>query len=209
MEMAWLLIGIIVVTGSFLLPGTDDVWRSLDAAGIAAGLYLISLTGFATRKPIPRGSRMALWCLLAVTGTGIVLCWSGASKSSSSQKENLLRTHGSISRTIMVDEMPSILLKVLETYYRQSRRGGRPIGQIFRASYPAGSPGSNIHAPFNPDDSLMIYVSAASDKEIRLVGQEMYVKGRNPEFRNYNGRVGMVQAKAILTDEGVGYESEN
>jgi hypothetical protein len=48
-----------------------------------------------------------------------------------------------------------------------------------------------------------------TDTEIVLVGQEMRVHGRNPAFVNFNGRIGMVQQRAVLTEEGVRYESEN
>ena len=53
------------------------------------------------------------------------------------------------------------------------------------------------------------FIAAVSDHEIVLVGQEMYVNGRDPGFKNYDGKTGMLQARATLTEKGLKYESEN
>jgi hypothetical protein len=44
---------------------------------------------------------------------------------------------------------------------------------------------------------------------IELLSQETYVKGRDPQFKNHNGQVGMIQEKIILTEKGITYVPEN
>lgn len=197
------------MTGAFFASSGDNIWAPLDFAGIAAALYLIALAGFTTRAPFPRLTRLAVWFCLLLTGTGVFFCWRAAERRSEGQRDRLVEVHSAVSRSMMVDEMPSILLRVMKAYYTEPIERRRSLGATFRDMYPSAQPGVNMHAPYTTVDSLIVCVSALSDTGVVLVGQEAYVRGRNPAFRNYTGRVGMVQAKALLTSEGVRYESEN
>jgi hypothetical protein len=209
MGILWIVAGVIVVSAAFFLPSGGDVWTSLDAAGVAAALYLVALVAFATRYPFPRWSRAAAWFLFLLTGAGVFTCWREAEGRARMQVKGFREIRGSISRSVMVDVMPSMLLKVMNAYYAEPADRRQSLGEIFRETYPSANPGVNMHVPFSSEDSLMVSVSSLSDTAISLVGQEAYVPGRDPAFKNSNGKNGMVQARAVLTKEGVRYEAEN
>jgi len=209
MGTVWIISGIVAVAASFFLAGGDDVWRSLDAAGIATVLYLFALVGFAMRRPFGIRTRVFTWCALLVVGTGVYLDWSGMSETAHRQKESLLKIRGTVSRSIMLTEMPVPLMKVLRSYSEQPVKKRGTLGKAFQAMYPADSVGRNIHVPFDQQDNLKILVASVSDTEVVLIGQEIAVAGVDAYKKNFDGRAGMVQARAILTERGVRYEPEN
>jgi hypothetical protein len=192
MGTAWMIGGIAAVAASFFLSGGDDIWRSLDAAGIVAGLYQAALVAFTLRRPFGFATRLFAWSFLLIAGTGVYLDWSGMSESAHRQKESLLKIRGTVSRSIMLSEMPVPLMKVLRSYCEQPVKKRGSLGDAFHAMYPADSVGSNIHAPFDQQDNMKIIVAAVSDTEVVL-----------------DGRAGMIEARAILTERGVRYESKN
>ncbi|TLY33675.1 MAG: hypothetical protein E6K56_00290 [Ignavibacteria bacterium] len=209
MGTIWIIGGIAAVAASFFLSGGDDVWQSLDAAGVATALYLMALLGFTTRKPFGTRTRVFVWCVFILAGTGVYLDWSGMSETAHRQKESLLKIRGTVSRSIMLNEMPAPLMKVLRSYAEQPPKKRGSLGKAFQAMYPADSVGRNIHTPFDQQDNLKIVVASVSDTEVVLIGQEMSVAGADRSKKNFDGRAGMVQARAILTERGVRYEPEN
>src|SRR2546425_3710996 len=209
MGTVWIIGGIAAVAASFFLSGGDDIWRSLDAAGIATALYIAALVGFTTRKPFGTRTRVFIWSVFILAGTGVYLDWSGMSETAHRQKESLLKIRGAVSRSIMLNEMPLPLMKVLRSYCEQPPKKRGTLGRAFQAMYPADSVGKNIHAPFDQQDNLKIFVASVSDTEVVLVGQEMSVAGADRYKKNFDGRAGLVQARAILTERGVRYEPEN
>ncbi|HYQ87179.1 MAG TPA: hypothetical protein VES59_08055 [Bacteroidota bacterium] len=209
MGTVWIIGGIAAVAASFFLSGGDDIWQSLDAAGIAAALYLVVLAGFTMRKPFRFRTRLFTWCILLLAGTGVYLDWSGMSETAHRQKESLLRIRGTVSRSIMLNEMPAPLMKVLRSYCDQPAKKRGTLGKAFQAMYPADSVGKNIHTPFDQQDNLKIVVASVSDTEVVLVGQETAIAGIDVYKKNFDGRAGMVQARAVLTERGVRYEPEN
>ena len=124
-----------------------------------------------------------------------------------------MEIHTMITNGILQDELYTPLQKTLAAYYGQPGKKKETLGHVFQRLYPSGKIGENIHNVHQPDpkgdDSLRVVVTTVSDNEIGLVGYHYYSRGRNKEFKNYNGRFGFVQAKAVLTEKGVRYESEN
>ncbi len=210
MELVWMLIGMGVMAGAFFFPpGTDDVWGPLDRAGIAAGVYLIAMLLVMMRKPFGARVRIFIWGAATVALLGLGLCWTTTSSMAHQEKENLIQIRERLSRGILYHEMYPMYFPVLKAYYDQSGNRTESIGAEFRRLYPNAQEGKNIRAPFNATDSLSIFVASLTDSCVTLVGQDMYVHGRDPDFRNYTDKIGMVQERAILTAKGISYVSEN
>jgi hypothetical protein len=209
MGTVWIIGGIAAVAASFFLSGGDDVWHSLDAAGIAAALYVVALVGFTTRRPFGFRTRLITWAIVLTAGTGVYLDWSGMSETAHRQKESLLKIRGTVSRSILLTEMPVPLMKVLRSYCEQPPKKRGTLGRTFQAMFPGDSVGKNIHAPFDQQDNLKIVVASVSDTEVVLVGEESSIAGLDPHRKNIDGGAGMVQAKAVLTERGVRYDPEN
>jgi hypothetical protein len=69
--------------------------------------------------------------------------------------------------------------------------------------------GANIRKSEWKGDERQVIVTKLEPAVIELLSQETYVKGRDPQFKNHNGQVGMIQEKFILTEKGITYVSEN
>ncbi len=210
MMILWLVIGVTLVTVAFFLPGKNiELWPSINAAGFAAAIYLAALVAYTMRKPFPVRTRVITRVIFLATSVATVFGWIGSNTQSHWQRNKLLQIRGVIARGIIMPEMQRSLLDVLKIYYQQDFKQKEPLGQIIQRIYAPGTVGTNIHKAWGKGDSTMVYVASVSNSEVVLIGQEMNVRGRNPEFKNYNGRVGMIQERATLTAKGVKYESEN
>jgi len=210
MILLWLLLGICVVTAAFFIPGNPpEVWPNLNAAGIAALLYIIALIIYTARKPFSRKAQIIVGCCSAVFLGGLAVHWTGMDETTHWQKQTLLKIREIISRGIVQAEVPDSLMEVLDEFHHQPKAEKATLAQIFRKHFPNAEVGSNIRKLQSEGDSLFVFVSALSDTHIVLIAQETFVKGRAATFKNLNGKTGMVQERFTLTAKGMHYESEN
>ena len=209
MVLLWLTCGFVLVSVAFFIPGNQaEVWPNLNYAGIAALLYLLALVGYTMRRPFGRKAQIAIWAATVITLAALGMHWTGMDATSHWQQKTLLSIREVIGRGIILAEVPENLLTVLDKYYHQKGKKGT-LQQVFLNEYPGSKVGDNIHKPSHDRDSLYVYVASLSDTMIAVAAQEMHVKGRNPSFKNFNGRAGMIQERYSLTLKGVSHESEN
>jgi len=209
MLLLWLICGFVLVSVAFFIPGDQaEVWPNLNSAGIAAFLYLLALVGYTMRKPFGRKAQITVWAATLVTLGALGMHWTGMDSMSHWQQKTLLSIREVIGRGIIRAEVPESLLTVLDTFHHQKGKKAT-LQQVFMNQYPGTKVGDNIHKPNHETDSLRVYVSSLSDTLIAVTAQEMYVKGRERSFKNFNERVGMVQERFTLTAKGVRHESEN
>ena len=208
--VVWLGIGIIVVSLSYLFPSQAlDPWVPLNTAGVAVLAYLAALMAGVTRTPFPRRSGFLAWAVFLVVGGALALAWTGFDAQAHFQSDQLTLIRTRIARGIINDQLSSPLLETLDGYYAQHGTKKKTLQEVFHQLHPGAVVGTNLHQPTYERDSLLIVVSSLSDDAVSLVGQEANVMGKNPGFRNWNGRSGMIQYRATLTSKGVAYESEN
>lgn len=209
MGFIWFAAGVVVVTAVFFLTGESlDPWPGLEAATIVGAVYLLAVAVYATRKPFPVKSRIGvlLFSVLFIAAAG---SFSMKFKETTSwQQSQLLKILGVIQKGILNSQMPGPLMTTLERYHRQAAKK-KTIGQIFREVVPGVEVGKNIYRQETEGDSLRIFVASITDDEVVLIGQAAWGRGRAPGFRNFDGRAGVVQQKAVLTAKGVSYESQN
>lgn len=208
--LLWIAAGVVAVSLAFFLtPRSAEFWPALDTAGVATGVYLIAFLTYALRKPLSTRLRI----LVAVIALAVLGCtafmWLGTEDQSRWQAEQLMKIRAVIGRGIMYYEMPKPLLKSLEAYHQQGARKKESLADVFRKLQPGAAVGSNIHKPSWEGDSMKVIVEALDPDRIVLVSQETYVKGRDPNFKNYDGKAGMVQEKFVLTEKGITHVSEN
>lgn len=209
MVLLWLIAGLVVVSVAFFLPGNPpEVWPNLNLGGIVTVVYLLALLTYTMREPFGRKAQVTTWIVAIVTVASLAVAWTEMDSLSHYQQQTLLNIRATIGRGIIYTEVPDSLLSVLDRFHHQKGKKAT-LGQVFQIHYPGTRVGDNIHKANNEYDSLQVYIAALSDTTIALAAQEMYVKGREPTFKNYNGRVGMVQEKFTLTVKGVRHESEN
>jgi hypothetical protein len=115
-----------------------------------------------------------------------------------------------LERYKMINIMTKPFLKTLQIFHQQVPEKKESLAQIFQRLNDNASEGSNINKkPDFKGDSLKTYILVLHPDRVELVSQEVFYKGRNPQFNNYNGQKGMIQERCILTARGITYESEN
>jgi hypothetical protein len=208
--LVWILAGCVLVTAVFFLaPQGPDPWPALNAAGIAALLYVLALLFTVVKKPFTLRARLSIYTIAVVMVIAIYSAWTGMDERSHWQRNQLRKINAVLNHGVIMSELHSdFLLPVFEQFHNQRGRRRVTLGQVFRRAYPNAKVGENIRPP-SGFDSIRVYLSELSDTHVALIGQSMYVPGKNPEFKNYNGRIGAVQARAIVTAKGVAYEKEN
>ena len=208
--LLWIVGGVIVVSLVFLLtPSSMELWPSLNAAGIAGAVYLIAMLTYALRKPLEM--RVRAWIGIA---TIVVLAlgaftWVQMQSQTEFQAEMMMKIRGVIGRNVMRRYMSEVPLKTLNEFYQQRGPKKSSLADVFCKENPGTAVGANIHRPEWEGDWWQVVVTKLEPARIELLSQETYVKGRDPQFKNRNGQVGMMQEKSILTEKGITYVSEN
>lgn len=212
MRRTWLAAGILVVSLGCLVPlVTDDVWLSIDIVGAAGALYLVALMANVTGHYFPRRIAITQRSIFVILFVTAAVNWVETSQTAHWERDNLRKISYAITRSVLSDEMRPLAVKILQNYYDQSPDHMKTLGQVFRDSYPGSHAGDSIHLSCYGSDTTAVYLGSVGDSMISLVGQAMIKgsKGKNSEYKNYNGRVGMAQARATVTERGIEYESEN
>jgi hypothetical protein len=208
--LLWIAGGVIAVSSAFLLaPQSAELWPAANLAGVIAGVYLVALLLYALRKPLSAKLRILVGMVALVAMACTAFTWMRMEDQSRWQAEELMKIRAVIGRGIMKNEMPKPLLKTLEAYHQQGARKKKSLADVFRNLQPGVAACSNIHKPMWEGDPMRVIVETLDPDRIVLVSQETYVKGRDPNFKNYDGKTGMVQEKFILTERGISHVSEN
>ncbi len=210
MIIIWLLGGIAAVTLAFFIPpNSTDLWPSLNAAAIPVILYIVALALYTLRSPISRKSRITAWVAIVLVGGATSVHWTGMETTTHWQHDQLLRIQSVIVRGILLARAPRIELDALEAYYKQPSKKHESLVRVFQNRNGGATVGTNIYKPESPEDSTSIVVESLSDDKIVLLGLHAFAGGRNPDFKNYDGRVGKIQERFTLTEKGITYDSEN
>jgi hypothetical protein len=209
--LVWLVSGIVFVSVAFFIPSPSmELWPQFYAAGIAAIMYLIALLIYAVRKPVSMKARViAIACFVIILGTIISLSII-ADVRTQRQAQFMIKSWSMNERHKMINIMTQSFLKTLQVFHQQGSVKKETLAQVFQKLNDNASVGSNINKkPDYKGDSLKTYIQVLKPDRVELVSQEVYYKGRNQQFINYNGQKGMIQERCILTARGITYESEN
>jgi len=208
--LIWLVGGVALASIAFLIPGEQlEFWPSINAGGVGVAVYLLGLVAYTVRSPFSKRTQIITWITVVIIGSALAVHWTGMDSTTHWQREELGKISAMIHRGIILANVPDSLLLLLREYHRQAGTKKEALAQLFRKTYPNAVVGTNIHKPEHDHDSLMVFVTALSDSVIELTAQEMFVRGRDRTFRNYNGRTGMVQEVFALTEKGIRHESRN
>lgn len=208
--LGWLVVGVVLVVVAFFIPEqTTEFWPSINAAGVVAGAYIVALLLYTLRRPLSLKARLTMGILSAFVLFEIAVNWSRQEVQSYWQKTEMLKTREMLGRGIMLHQIPGPLFNALNVYHQQGAKKREALGQVFQRLNPEAMVGANIHKPYYPQDSLKVFVQTLTDGEIVLVGQEAFVKGNDPQFKNFDGKRGMAQEAFVLTEKGITHESQN
>lgn len=210
MIFRWMFGGIILVSLAFILPGrTVEVWPSLNAAGIAALIYIIALLVYILRNPVPVKHRIIVGVLAFISVIALGAHWTGMLNTTQWQQKRLLESKSLVVRGTMISDAPIRLLSVLEEYHAQGKMKRLSLAKTFLQNCPQATIGSNIRTSSVGEDSTRIFVTTLSDSVVVLTASHAYARGRTADFIPYWGRKGTIQERYILTEKGVRHESDN
>jgi hypothetical protein len=209
--LLWIVCGVIVVSGVFLLtPTSPELWPALNTAGIAGAIYLLAMTAYALRRPLRTNLRVGVGIAAVVILALGTFTWVRMQQETEWHAERLMKVRGTIGRGVMrYDIMSTTGIGTLYEFYQQQGTQKESLADVFRRKYEGAAPGLNIHKPEWDGDVRQVIIARLEPDLIELVAQETYVKGRDPLFKNYNGQFGMMQEKGTLTKKGIVYVSEN
>jgi hypothetical protein len=208
--LIWIVAGVLLVAMAFFLPpASNELWPQLYSGCIAAIVYLLALLVFIVRQPVSTLACAAASAAVLFTAGCLLFSLVQSDSNAHWQTNTMIEIRSRIGRGTMSYYTTEHLLKTLQAYYQQGSQKKETLAQVFQRQNDHPIVGSNIHKPYNDGDSLKTYVQTLESDKIILVSQEVYVKGKNPRFKNYNGLEGMIQEKCTLTAKGIVYESEN
>ena len=208
--LLWIVGGVVIVSLVFLLtPFSMELWPSVNAAGIAGAVYLIAMLAYALRKPLEMKIRVWIGIAAIVVLALGAFTWVRMQAQTEWQPETLMKIRGNIGRGVMIHDMQEASLETLDKFYQQGGAKKESLADIFRRQKAGVTVGTNIHKPEWAGDQWQVLVTRLEPAMIELLSQETFVKGRDPQFKNHNGQVGMIQTKFILTEKGITYVSEN
>ncbi len=202
--LLWIVAGVILVSATFFLtPQSTELWPAVNAAGIAAAIYLVALLAYVLRRPITARHRLSVGLIALFVMCCTAFVWTRMQDEAEWHAETIMKVRGVIGRNITTWAMPTPLLKTLDAYHHQGVKKSKSLGDKFRELEGGATVGSNIYKPQWEGDDVTIIVETLDPDRVVLVSQETFVKGRDPAFRNYDGKVGMIQEKYILTERGL------
>lgn len=214
MVALWLLIGCILVTITFFLPGqSSELWPNINSAGIALLLYLAALLGaFSRKQDITRLRKNLVLIAAVIAVAGAAFAWVQMEDQSRWQRERLGIIGSTIARGIYLSMIPDSLLAVLEAYHKQSGKTRKSLGQIYKERYPPGVPGdawSSMEPSGRPNPEDDVFLKEISDTHVVLVARHPWYKGKEASFVNERSLTGTVQIRVTLTEKGIDYVTEN
>ena len=211
MIYVWLLVGILGVAIAFFIPdSTNDLWPALNAAGIALIVYLLALLAYTLRPPIVLHRRVLAGSVAIITLVAGLSVWTGHQEQAQYQHDKLLEIRSTIGRGILLNEVPGMLLPVLEAYHGQGARKNRSIGKIFSEMYDGAEVGRNVRTPNFENDTQRVYIPLRlEDDLVELAAIDFVGRGKDLTYANTGGGVGRIEERFTLTGKGVRHDVLN
>ena len=209
--LIWLLTGVILVCAVFFLSPSSDLWFGFNAAGGVAVLYLIALVFYIARKPLRILPRITLVVLVFIAAGATAYSWINTQRIAREQKESRELQGIAGMRGNLYFIISQELLHTLESYYTGTGKNKETLKEVFLRRHSPAKPkeqlssGGMVWLQYHP-----VHIRTLESDSIVLVGiATRYYPGRNPGFKNFDGKSGAIQEQLTLTRKGVVHESQN
>ncbi|MFH0991417.1 MAG: hypothetical protein V1799_15525 [bacterium] len=216
--LSWLVVGVVLVSIAFFIPPeSTELWPGLNLAMQVAAIYLLILLTYILREPIRKLHRSVMWLIfLFVLGATFYLSYRFEEKSKW-HGQQLHRILGVIKDGIRTAEAPKILLNTLEAYHRKQMKQQKNLAETFKTLYPKAEVGGNLFiSDYFPgyfwghnENPLRIFLHSLEPGTIVLIAMDKFQEGKDPLFKNYDGKSGRSQCRYTLTEKGITYVTEN
>jgi hypothetical protein len=210
----WILLGSLLITAAFFLPGhSSELWPNINSAGIVLLLYLAALLGaFSSKTDVSKRRRIIVLVVAVISIAGGAFAWVQMEDQSQWQRRQLGKIATVIGRGIFTTMISDSLLPVLEDYHAQKGKAKKALGEMYRLRYPHATIGpawSSMEPTGRPNPPYDVFLTELSDTHVVLVARHPWYKGNDAWFTNHAGLVGTLQVRATLTEKGLQYVTEN
>lgn len=214
MIVLWLIIGCVVVSVAYFLPGrSSELWPNMNSAGVALLLYLVVLLGvFYRSKHLSSRRRNWVLAIAVIAILAAMFSWWQMKDQSQWQRHKLGEIGTIIGRGIYTAMLTDSLMSILDDYHHQKGKPMLSLGQVYRKRYPPGNvgdPWSSLKPTGRPNAPDDIFLAAISDTQVVLVARHPWYRGNDSTYATYNGPRGTIQVRATLTEKGLQYVTEN
>lgn len=208
--MRWVILTCILVSVAFVgvYVSTRDIWFATNAAGVIIGVYLVILVARAT------GGMQAKWrCIAWRAGTAVVFAgmtvhWVTMYSMTTWQYQTLHTIRKTVFHAALFDQLQNRGIKTLQEYYSGKTRSNS-LAEVFDRLNPRLEPRTTLLDTLPAEDGMRVHAVSVSDSEIVLVGLSTFIEGEEPNFQNYDGRLGRVQDMLKITPRGLLHEIQN
>ena len=207
--MLWSLLTSIAACALFVgvYFSTGDVWKATNASGLLVLAALIYLLGKTTRNAEPRGRYAGAVTVMALIFAAISVHWFIWWSMTTWQSGSLRDLRKSIAHGVLSARMEDRAVKTLAGYYREPTAGKGSLQAYFASQYAMEKPSDRLLDSLG--DGLSVYLASAADSEVVMIGEDAFTWGESREFKNFDGRTGILQDRVRLTRTGVTYEFQN
>ena len=191
--------------GIFLLTG--NIWAATNVAGLIALAYLSVLITEWISSPSTALRRilLAAFCaaFLVSTAAHWIIWWSMTDW----QARVLHESRKAIGHGVFLARLQDRGLKTLAAYYAQPRSSHETLHEVFAKSNPLLDPSRSLLDTL--EDGMKVYLAAATDSEVVMLGLDGFTQGEDPHFKSFDGRTGIVQDRVRVTPESISYVIDN
>jgi hypothetical protein len=206
----WILTGMILVSAAFFVAPYSNPRLDFNVAGIVAALYLIALVIYIARKPLRLVPRIAVVVLALLAMGATAFSWITSQNNMMGKRESQTQQRIAGRRGNLFSTMSDHLLSVLRDYYQSGGKKTETLKELFCRRNGQVKVGDRLNVQsrgvyFN----WPVYLAALEPDSIVLIAMEPASPGRDPGFRNFNGKSGAIQERMTLTTRGIIHESQN
>jgi hypothetical protein len=208
MPIIWLVVGAVFVIAPFIiLIDPSDPWASVVGALIGGAFFLIGYLFFHLRNSFfSKNSRLLLTIYFGIVIVASITASTFQSSMASYQRELQPKLRTSISDVDLFSISHDVLMPVLREYHKQTV-DKKTCGELFLKENGNKLIGRRFVIP--EENQTATYIVILKDSLIVMTSIDSVAHGVKSDFKNYNGLIGHVQTRTVLTLEGVDHAREN
>lgn len=209
--MGWLIVSVFAVAATFVATylSSGNIWDAMFAAAVPVGLFLVGLLVWATRNSGTRRQRVLILLSVALVSLGVAGHWGVMHSVARHYYAMVMEHRDRYERHTMMSTMYDRATPVFASFHSQRFPENRSMTEVFGEYYPLLTDRGPAVLLDSLDCGVKVYAKSAWNTTIVLTAVGGLSRGIDPEYRNADGRQGILQATLRLTPEGMVYENQN
>jgi hypothetical protein len=209
--MGWLIVTLAAVAVTFAAAFTisGEIWDAMFSAAVPVCLFLAGLLARATRTSMTPRQRVVVLSAAAILIFGVAGHWAVMHSMTRLQHKEILEIHDRVERGQMMSAAYDRATPVFAAFHLQRFPENKSMTEVFQQYYPVLPERGGPVMLDSLYDGTKVFARSAWNTTVVLTVVCGVGQGIDPEFRNVDGRRGMLQALLRVTPEGMVYEYQN